>query len=109
MAQQTTMTNHVKEPPQYVVYTFTQSDYHNAGYVSKSLPLGMKRLNWTRDSVNDDLANALTRAEMALQNDQVKRVQIFEQKIDTDGQYRIGRMVRHYGTRWWHALLGMNR
>lgn len=94
-------------PPQFVVYVFKQSNNGGAGYVSKSLASSMARLNWQRDSVNDDLVSALTRAEMALHNQDVKRVQVFEQKMDSDGHYRVGRMIRHYGANWLQRLLGI--
>lgn len=100
---------HLNQPPQYVVYVFRSYDHNSSsGYASKRLPTSMARLNWQRDSVNDDLVSALTRAEMALHEDSVRRVQIFEQRVDADGHYRTGRMVRHYGPNWLQKLLGMD-
>ncbi len=107
MSQQISMATPATLPPQYVVYVFKHSTHDASGYVSKTLPAGMVRLNWERDSLNDDLISALTRAEMALQKDNIKRVQVFEQRADSDRHYRIGRMVRHYGSNWLQRLLGI--
>lgn len=93
---------------QYVVYVFKRNLDIGAGYVSQVLPAAMERLNWQRDSINDDLVSALTRAEMALQDENVKRVQVFEQKRDKDGHFRTGRMMRHYGPNWLQRLLGLS-
>lgn len=79
------------EPPSaFAVYVFRD--------LARANPPGKrKRLHWLRAAVCPDLASAMLRAELIRAEPGVRRVQVFEQRRDGDGNAVAGRIVRTLG------------
>lgn len=86
----------------FVVYVF------KAYGGSENEPFARKRLSWLRDCVCNDLASALTKAELVRMRADVSRVQVFEQTMDKDGNARTGRIIRTLNQSRWRDLLGFS-
>lgn len=76
-------------PTSFVIYVFRE--------LTRSPIAGkQKRMRWMRTAVCPDLDTALLRAELIRVEPGVRRVQVFEQHKDHDGNAVAGRIVRTF-------------
>lgn len=61
-------------------------------------------LSWRRESICPTIEAAMTSAEIVRDQDNVKRVQIYELMMDDHGVTRTGRIVKTLGGPWWQSI-----
>lgn len=86
-------------PRQYAIYVFREQEQEIP--VKSPVP----HLSWRRESICPTIESAMTRAEIARDQHDVKRVQIYELTLDDNGATRTGRIVKTLAEPWWKSVV----
>ncbi len=84
---------------QYAIYVFREQEYDSL------LNAPAPHLSWRRESICPTIEAAMTSAEMVRDQENVKRVQIYELMLDKTGVARTGRIVKTLAEPWWKSVL----